>query len=73
MHCVTGKAVALKQVYLKQPVRRPAGLSNPALNVLREIAALRALKHPNVVTLLDVVPRVYIITSLAIAMMGPMY
>ncbi|CAK0784276.1 hypothetical protein CVIRNUC_007480 [Coccomyxa viridis] len=57
VHCVTGKTVALKQVYLKQPVRGPAGLSNPAQNVQREIAALRALKHPNVVTLLDVIPR----------------
>jgi len=57
-HFTTGKKVAVKQVYMKQPARGPSGLTDPAKNALCEIAALQTLKHPNVVSLLDVFTKV---------------
>lgn len=59
MHCTTGAKVALKQVYIKEPARGPAGLTDPARNALREITALQMLDHPNVIRLLDVIPKVH--------------
>jgi cell cycle related kinase len=58
----TGQAVALKQLFLKQP-----GAPLPA-RVAREVAALQHVQHPNVVRLLDVVMRgacVYLCQELA--------
>ncbi len=47
----TGEEVALKRVF---PQRAQRGAAPPACNLARELAALRALRHPNVLALRDV-------------------
>jgi len=51
VNLATGEEVALKRVF---PQRTQRGAAPPACNLTRELAALRALRHPNVLALRDV-------------------